>query len=79
MDGEEDLQDCLQRNRLRIERDLAYLGVSRVARADPLVGRIGNGSPGITGLDFLDALQLLEDGFRAPEAAAAERDGFLRV
>src|SRR5215212_5619534 len=73
VDGEVNLQDVPVRDFVGVERDLYDLGVSRRLGANLPVGRVGNVTPRVPGLDLLHAPQLLVDRLQAPEAAASER------
>src|SRR2546430_15990278 len=74
---EEHVQQLVERYDGGIEADLHDLGVTGGAGAHVLVRRVGHMAPRVAGLDLLDALQLLERGFEAPEAAAGERGDFV--
>ena len=79
MNREVDMEQVLETDDLRIERDLHDLGVACGPGADVLVRRVGHPTTGISRLDVLDTLQVLESRFEAPEAAAGEgRDFALR-
>src|SRR5260370_18228381 len=68
-----DLQDFPIGDDTRIEGNLHNFGVPRVAVAHLFVRRVWRRSATIAGLDVIDSLELLEDCFAAPEAAAAHR------
>src|SRR3989304_1930256 len=72
VNGEEDLQDVLERDDVRVERDLEALRMVRGARADLLIRRVFHVPARVTDDDLLDTAQLLEDRLVAPEATAAE-------
>src|SRR3990170_5732789 len=72
VDGEEDLQEFLERDDVRVERDLEGLRMVRGARADLLIRRVLHVPARVTDDDLLDTAQLLEDRLVAPEATAAE-------
>src|SRR5438552_17316033 len=59
------------------EPDLAHLSVARLARADLLVTGIHRLTAHVTGLDRLDALQVVEYGLQAPETASGKSGDFL--
>src|SRR4029077_9263134 len=69
---EEHVQQLVERHDGGIECDLHDLGMAGGAGAHVLVRRVGHVAPRVAGLDLLDALQLLERRFEAPEAAAGE-------
>src|SRR5438046_190013 len=76
VDGEEDVQQVAERYHRRVERDLYDLGVTGRSSAHVLVRWVGGVAARVSGLHPLDALQILERGFEAPEAATGERGGF---
>src|SRR5437868_4228540 len=72
MGGPENFQDFIVADDRWIESNLDDFRVARRASADFLVGRVGDGTAGVTGNDGFYAVDALEDGFRTPKAAAAE-------
>ena len=72
VDGEEHPSRSLQREPARIEGDAHHLGVPGPPAAHGLVVRIGRRAARIARLDREHAVELVEHGFEAPEAAAAE-------
>src|SRR3972149_7387788 len=75
VNGEEDLQEFLERDDVRVERDLEALRMVRGARADLLIRRVFHVPARVTDDDLLDTAQLLEDRLGGPEANAAEGPG----
>src|SRR5882762_8201275 len=77
VDHEEHLEDFLERHLLRVEGELGYLGMARLARADLLVRGVRCPAAHATGLDGIHALEIVEDGFQAPETASGKSGDFL--
>src|SRR3989304_8735808 len=78
VNGEEDLQDVLEREDVRVERDLEALRMVRGARADLLIRRVFHVPARVTDDDLLDTAQLLEDRLGGPEATPAQGGGLQR-
>ena len=72
----ENVEQLLVGDSGRVKFDLGHLGVAGGAGAYLFVGRAGGVAAGKAAGDGFDAGQPLEDGFHAPEAAAAKRGGF---
>src|SRR3989304_5510110 len=72
VDGEEDLQEFLERDDVRVERDLESFRMVRGARADLFIRWVLHVPARGTDAALLDTAQLLEDWLVAPEATAAE-------
>ena len=75
---EMDFEQLGERDLRRVVSDLNHFRVAGVFVADLLVRRILDMPAAVTGDNFFHALELLEDRFGTPEAAAAER-GELRT
>ena len=76
VNGEEGLQQGAIVDQFGIEAHLHYLGMPRGAAAYPAVIGILQCSAGIARNERLDADELIERGFEAPEAAAAQCGNF---
>src|SRR5580658_10406139 len=72
VDREKYLKDFAIRNYLRVERHAHRFGMASVAIANLFIGWVRVLAAGVTRLDRLNALQIIEDRFEAPEATAAE-------
>ena len=73
MGAEKDLEQFFVRHLLRVVFDLNRLGVTRLARADLLVGRVRIFPSDIAAGHRVHALDLGVDRLRAPETAAGKR------
>ncbi len=74
MDGEEDVQQVGKGDDGRVESDFDDLGVAGETGAYLLVGGVGFVPAGVAGDDIGNAVDLVEDGFEAPEASAGQDD-----
>ena len=77
VDGEEDVQQVGVGDAGRVKGDPHNLGMTGATGADLLVAGVGGGAAGITRDDIRDADHLVENRFKAPEAAAS-KDGSLK-
>ena len=71
VDHKEDLQDLIERNECRIERDLHHFVMPRAACADLLVSWVDRLTVAVARFDGCYAFDLEVNGFGAPKAAAA--------
>jgi hypothetical protein len=74
MNGEEDGQDVGKADPGGVESHLHHFGMAGVARTDGFVGGVLHMSAGVAGLHRSHPAHIQENRFRAPEAAAAQRD-----
>src|SRR5690606_25717397 len=72
---EKDIEQIVIGNDRRVERDTDRFGMTGVAAANLLVGRVGGGAADIAAFDAIDTAKRLEHGFGAPEAASGENGG----
>ncbi len=77
VDAEEHVEHFAVADRGRVEGDLYDLCVSGGAGAYLLVGRVDRRAARVARFDLGHTAELLEHGFQAPEAAAAEGGQFL--
>src|SRR4051794_20260137 len=69
---EKDVEQIVVAELVGIEGDADRLGVTGVAAAHLLVGRIGDAATGIAALDLGDSDHVEEHGFGAPETSTGE-------
>lgn len=70
---EEDVEQIVERDDLRVELDLYDFRMSAVAAANLLVSRVGRLTAAVARLHCRDAAQLLEHRFDTPEATCSQR------
>lgn len=70
--GEEDVQEGIEADELRVEVYLHHFGVAGQSAADFTVSGVGDFATHVSAHGFFDPGKAVHDGFDAPEASAAE-------
>src|SRR5258705_2546801 len=76
VDGEEDAEEVLVRDLVRVVGDFHRLRMSATPAANLVVGGIGGLAADVARLHGVDPFQLVENRFQAPETPSGERCNF---